>query len=439
MTTALPFAEGIPVSEEDEADAPAYVGQEGGQVELPCNVLHARDAATQASPVRVEWHRRDDSDTEPVYAVYFSGRANLMQGRHQPRKDWSPRAYFAVLGSPAALKIKALGLADAGVYTCRVTRSDGSIQASIVRLSVLAGILIPTGESGAPVKQSTLSFAATQNKLDQALMKEGTPESGLPGWPIMWARRRGVVGILREQSPSFRGHARKGVTIHRLPLSGPLEPPVIRDESGNIVSETAGPYMEGDVATLVCQVKAAGRPAPQVRWLRRPRRPLSDDDEEPVPGSAVTTVSSALDDASVQVLSKLRQGPLSRADLLIQLVCEVDNGLAAPVRTTVRLDMLLAPLTVRILRASGGALTAGLPVELVCEARGSRPPGAAYLVETWRAALSEFRPRVGRRQRLDFGSELHAFGGRPRSGTAVRGPEPRTAPHRRQRLSTNGP
>ncbi|XP_075733395.1 hemicentin-2 isoform X2 [Rhipicephalus microplus] len=284
--------DGIPVSEEDEADAPAYVGQEGGQVELPCNVLHARDAATQASPVRVEWHRRDDADTEPVYAVYFSGRANLMQGRHQPRKDWSPRAYFAVLGSPAALKIKALGLADAGVYTCRVTRSDGSIQASIVRLSVL----------------------------------------------------------------------------------GPLEPPVIRDESGNIVSETAGPYMEGDVATLVCQVKAAGRPAPQVRWLRRPRRPLSDDDEEPVPGSAVTTVSSALDDASVQVLSKLRQGPLSRTDLLIQLVCEVDNGLAAPVRTTVRLDMLLAPLTVRILRASGGALTAGLPVELVCEARGSRPP-----------------------------------------------------------------
>ncbi|KAH6947545.1 hypothetical protein HPB50_019733 [Hyalomma asiaticum] len=156
--------------------------------------------------------------------------------------------------------------------------------------------------------------------------------------------------------------------------AGPLEAPVIRDESGNVVSETAGPYMEGDVATLVCQVKAAGRPAPQVRWLRRPRRPLSDDDEEPVPGSAVTTVSSALDDASVLVLSKLRQGPLTRTDLLIQLVCEVDNGLAAPVRTTVRVDMLLAPLTVRILRASGGALTAGLPVELVCEARGSRPP-----------------------------------------------------------------
>ncbi|KAH7983784.1 hypothetical protein HPB52_014318 [Rhipicephalus sanguineus] len=137
MATALSFADDNPVSEEDEADAPSYVGQEGGQVELPCTVLHARDAATQASPVRVEWHRRDDTDPEPVYAVYFSGRANLMQGRHQPRKDWSPRAYFAVLGSPAALKVKALGLADAGVYTCRVTRSDGSVQASIVRLSVL--------------------------------------------------------------------------------------------------------------------------------------------------------------------------------------------------------------------------------------------------------------------------------------------------------------
>ncbi|XP_075528799.1 basement membrane-specific heparan sulfate proteoglycan core protein-like [Dermacentor variabilis] len=283
-----------PVPEQDETEAPSHVGQEGGQVELPCTALHSRHAATPASPVRVEWHRRGDADPEPVYAVHFPGRANLMQGRHQPRKDWSPRAYFAVLGSPAALKVKALGLADAGVYTCQVTRSDGSVQASIVRLSVL----------------------------------------------------------------------------------GPLEPPVIRDESGNIVNETAGPYMEGDVATLACQVKAAGSPAPEVRWLRRPRRPSSDEDEEPVPRSAVTTVSSALDDAqeSVLVLSKLRQGPLTRADLLIQLVCEVDNGLAAPVRTTVRIDMLLAPLTVRILRASGGALTAGLPVELVCEARGSRPP-----------------------------------------------------------------
>ncbi|KAK8758946.1 hypothetical protein V5799_003422 [Amblyomma americanum] len=157
---------------------------------------------------------------------------------------------------------------------------------------------------------------------------------------------------------------------------GPLEPPVIRDESGNILNDTAGPYMEGDVATLVCQVKAAGRPAPEVRWLRRPQRPSSDDDEERVPASAVTTVTSALDDAqgSVLVLSKLRQGPLARTDLLTQLVCQVDNGLAAPVRTTVRIDMRLAPLTVRILRASGGALTAGLPVELVCEARGSRPP-----------------------------------------------------------------
>ncbi|KAH9362639.1 hypothetical protein HPB48_001264 [Haemaphysalis longicornis] len=87
-------------------------------------------------------------------------------------------------------------------------------------------------------------------------------------------------------------------------------------------------------------------------------------------------VTQALDDAqgSVLVLSKLRQGPLSRTDLLAQLVCQVDNGMATPVRTTVRVDMRLAPLTVRILRASGGALTAGLPVELVCEARGSRPP-----------------------------------------------------------------
>ncbi|KAH9362638.1 hypothetical protein HPB48_001265 [Haemaphysalis longicornis] len=120
----------------EEEEPPSYVGQEGGQVELPCVALRGASGAT-ASPVRVEWHRRGDPHPEPVYAVHFAGRANLMQGRHQPRRDWAPRAYFALLGSPAALKVKALGLPDAGLYICRVTRADGHIQASAVRLSVL--------------------------------------------------------------------------------------------------------------------------------------------------------------------------------------------------------------------------------------------------------------------------------------------------------------
>lgn len=120
----------------EEEEPPSYVGQEGGQAELPCVALRGASGAT-ASPVRVEWHRRGDPHPEPVYAVHFAGRANLMQGRHQPRRDWAPRAYFALLGSPAALKVKGLGLSDAGLYICRVTRADGHIQASAVRLSVL--------------------------------------------------------------------------------------------------------------------------------------------------------------------------------------------------------------------------------------------------------------------------------------------------------------
>ncbi|CAN8024949.1 unnamed protein product, partial [Ixodes persulcatus] len=126
---------------------------------------------------------------------------------------------------------------------------------------------------------------------------------------------------------------------------------------------------------------AAGSPAPEVQWLRRAWRPSTPEEPgiggaEAVSGNAVTTVSSALDDTqgSVLVLSRLRLGPLSREDLHSRLFCQVDNGVAAPVRTAVRLDMNLAPLTARILRASGGALTAGLPVELVCESQGSRPP-----------------------------------------------------------------
>ncbi|KAM7283112.1 hemicentin-2 isoform X2 [Ixodes scapularis] len=282
------------------ADVISSVGQEGGQAELPCSSLRTTSGGGDVPlPLRVDWRRQGDPNPEPVYSVRFPGRANMMQGRHQPRHDWAPRAYFSLLGSPAALKVKTLALVDSGVYLCQVTRSDGSVVSSAVRLSVL----------------------------------------------------------------------------------GPLEPPVIRDDAGAVLNETAGPYAEGDIATLVCQVKAAGSPAPEVQWLRRAWRPNTPEEPgiggaEAVSGNAVTTVSSALDDTqgSVLVLSRLRLGPLSREDLHSRLFCQVDNGVAAPVRTAVRLDMNLAPLTARILRASGGALTAGLPVELVCESQGSRPP-----------------------------------------------------------------
>ncbi|KAG0412010.1 hypothetical protein HPB47_010858 [Ixodes persulcatus] len=120
------------------ADVISSVGQEGGQAELPCSSLRTTSGGGDVPlPLRVDWRRQGDPNPEPVYSVRFPGRANMMQGRHQPRHDWAPRAYFSLLGSPAALKVKTLALVDSGVYLCEVTRSDGSIVSSAVRLSVL--------------------------------------------------------------------------------------------------------------------------------------------------------------------------------------------------------------------------------------------------------------------------------------------------------------
>lgn len=92
-------------------------------------------------------------------------------------------------------------------------------------------------------------------------------------------------------------------------------------------------------------MNAAGSPTPEVQWLKQAWHTGSPGgqggDAEALPGSAVTTVSSALEDAqgSVLVLSRLRLGPLTREDLHSRLVCQVDNSVSTPVRASVKLDM----------------------------------------------------------------------------------------------------
>ncbi|CAN8024948.1 unnamed protein product [Ixodes persulcatus] len=144
------------------ADVISSVGQEGGQAELPCSSLRTTSGGGDVPlPLRVDWRRQGDPNPEPVYSVRFPGRANMMQGRHQPRHDWAPRAYFSLLGSPAALKVKTLALVDSGVYLCEVTRSDGSIVSSAVRLSVLvcrACRLPPNCRSGTSVQEDPVIF-----------------------------------------------------------------------------------------------------------------------------------------------------------------------------------------------------------------------------------------------------------------------------------------
>ncbi|XP_064466931.1 hemicentin-2-like [Ornithodoros turicata] len=225
-----------------------------------------------------------------------------MQGRHQVRSDWAHRAYFSLLGVPAALKVKQLSYRDSGTYVCSVTHQHG-VTTSVVHLAVL----------------------------------------------------------------------------------GPLEPPVIRNEAGEPLKDVAGPYNEGDTATLHCEVKASSSHLPDMKWVLSGME--GAEEGAPLSGSAVSTMSTSLSTAAgegeapqVLVRSRVHLGPLTRSHLGAILSCRVHNHVSAPAHTSVVLDLNLSPLSARILRTAGGSLTAGLPVEMVCESWGSRPPAA---IEWW--------------------------------------------------------
>ncbi|XP_077501903.1 uncharacterized protein LOC144112937 [Amblyomma americanum] len=107
----------------------------GSQIDLPCKSLLANDL-----PLRINWFK-DDSPM-PVYSVTYASnqsfhRTNIMQGRHAARSDWSQRAYFSVLGSPATLKVNDLSFQDTGTYVCQVVISRGTQRNATVHLVVV--------------------------------------------------------------------------------------------------------------------------------------------------------------------------------------------------------------------------------------------------------------------------------------------------------------
>ncbi|CAN7991273.1 unnamed protein product, partial [Ixodes hexagonus] len=107
----------------------------GSQIDLPCKSLLPNDL-----PQRINWFK--DDSALPVYSVTYATnqshhRTNIMQGRHAARSDWTQRAYFSVLGTPATLKVNELAYKDSGTYVCQVIISRGTQRNGTVQLMVV--------------------------------------------------------------------------------------------------------------------------------------------------------------------------------------------------------------------------------------------------------------------------------------------------------------
>ncbi|XP_035226860.1 synaptogenesis protein syg-2-like, partial [Stegodyphus dumicola] len=129
------------------------------------------------------------------------------------------------------------------------------------------------------------------------------------------------------------------------------------DEYGQHLYGVIGPYNEGFPLALACEGEG-GDPSPAVKWWREAE--LLDDSYYITPQGFAR--------------NELLLASLKRTDLMTRLMCQVSNSnLTAPVTSSVIIDMNLRPTEVQI-TSMFRPLSANRPAEIVCVARGARPP-----------------------------------------------------------------
>ncbi|GIY64208.1 uncharacterized protein CDAR_12392 [Caerostris darwini] len=142
--------------------------------------------------------------------------------------------------------------------------------------------------------------------------------------------------------------------LHLCPNNPPREV-IIMNENGENLQGIIGPYNEGSSLTLFCE---ADQGLPALRWWR-------DD--------------VVLDDFYIVTeqnfsRNKLYLEILKRTDFMVNLTCSViDNNITDPIASSVIIDMNLKPTEV-LITSLYHPLTEGYPHELICLARGARPP-----------------------------------------------------------------
>ncbi|XP_044593894.1 neural cell adhesion molecule 2-like isoform X1 [Cotesia glomerata] len=142
--------------------------------------------------------------------------------------------------------------------------------------------------------------------------------------------------------------------------------PVILNRNGQLVNDTVGPEGERDDLILTCRV-IGGSPTPRIKWH--------------VPNITFEeSITSSLD----VIENKLTVRSLRRESLGTNFTCEASNtDLVPSKRKSVKLDLILKPLTIKVSRPGSAnkneSLQAKHRYDLECETTGSNPPA----VITW--------------------------------------------------------
>ncbi|XP_058463277.1 hemicentin-1 isoform X2 [Malaya genurostris] len=176
-----------------------------------------------------------------------------------------------------------------------------------------------------------------------------------PGELAVQNARETDAGVYRCRVDFIVAQTRNSIV--NLTIIVPPERVVIRDQLGAERTTVAGPYSEGDIVKLRCDVYG-GRPTPTVSWYR-----------DGVPLLAETKYMTL----GKHLRSEIVLGPLTRQDLHSKLVCKANNHVrASPAEQSVQIDMNFAPLNIRLIGAHQ-PLSAGHRYDLLCQSAGSRP------------------------------------------------------------------
>ncbi|XP_066963446.1 nephrin-like [Macrobrachium rosenbergii] len=164
----------------------------------------------------------------------------------------------------------------------------------------------------------------------------------------------------------------------------PPSHPVITDESGNLVKDTAGPYLEGGRVVLTCKT-IGGRPSPTLVWLR----------------NGVIVGDSYTVDHRGQVRNLLHLDNLSRKLLDTSYTCRASNSnITQALDATVAINLTLAPLTIALVKLTPPEeyVSAGTIEELECSSSGSRPDAA---ISWWRDNRRITNPKAEEKRMLN--------------------------------------
>uniref|UniRef100_A0A2P2I0U7 Kin of IRRE-like protein 1 n=2 Tax=Hirondellea gigas TaxID=1518452 RepID=A0A2P2I0U7_9CRUS len=160
-------------------------------------------------------------------------------------------------------------------------------------------------------------------------------------------------------------HARVNLTIIE-----PITSVTIEDDNGVELVGAAGPYALGSTPSLSCKV-VGGDPPPYITWWKNGHmfdQAYSHQQQNTGGGSQTKTQ-----------VSRITLDPLGKADLRTKYTCRGGNHEKAPVlEAVVEIDMNFGPENVTVRGLSGPVSTSRVH-QVICEARGSRPPA----ILTW--------------------------------------------------------